>query len=371
MALELSHFRLLGGNKGFLRLDDANDKPQLTKFGDSAFASRLSNWFRDPGQTANQRLRTEFALVLQRQYGADFVRNVSGKIDLANATPLSARVVREIIAEGDDRSKKVKAAPLPLPGANGLATAKKAFAAASDKFIKDMQLRFTTDPQADTASYLMDAIVSYADSPIGFNTRFLMHAQRGGNPHAMKLAVALHDSVSFSSRPDLRQLNTQDWVRGALQDIMNDPAAANDAWLKLQKTELMGAQGASRMALLLNTALKSGTSPDKFKKVAIEGHTWATNAINDLEHTLEMLSNPAFSDKAPTAEAKSQLLDLRNKTHALLEQMRDPDGTFIGLRAFFAVAASDPNATLARLKQSPAGPAKHAPVTTRTGVGRG
>lgn len=343
MALDVTTFRRMAGNEGFLKASGGGDDAKVVKFGDG-FMGKLSSWIRDPGAVANKQLKATFVHSLNQKYGADFTKSVLDRIDSSSSKPLSARTVRDIIADGDALSARTPGMHKQTIDVGGTDVAHSSFSGAAQlseaagDFIKSMGFSSVekASGRTEVGSSVLKGISAHVDRPQQ-DSKFIVGQNLLGATSVVNFANTFGDGGKFVELGGeyITKYLTENNINAKL---FNDVAVAP-------------AQIVTRLSMSADAMAQYAAKNDEkgVAGIAKEALGVTKGQIDRHELALSILSKAEFIDGAPK-EMKGDLLDFRAQVLKELEVLRDTRGPFQGLIALAATAASDPNKVIEQFR---------------------
>lgn len=343
MSIDISAFRQIATDRGYVKASD--EGKGLTRFG-VGFFGRIAAWLRGPSAAANKALKADFLTAVKRTYGDSFLG--SQEIDgLRNATkqskPLSARLVRHIIAKGDEmlvEKRRQVDQKFHIDGKE--VTVKSSYKdlesmrQAADRFMQ--QARFDAK-----GSGLMSDMVAYIDKPSPGKLAALSNAPGGASVARFVEAYGVGDSPYLSHM--LKLVFTPAFSKRCVA-LRIDP-------FDISTAVIANVQQPSRLAILCkDLAQHANESPAQFKGIVKEMVSYVPNQALTLERGIKALSHPKISHEMPEQDVQALALMKAGLT-AMLNEVVDPDGPCQQLLAYATVAAMDLGAAQHHMKSVP------------------
>jgi len=350
MAIELSTFRALANDSGYIR---SNGKDTI-KLGGTGVFGKIREWVRSFDKTGNATVKADFLNTLSVAYGPTFlsspaVKNLIGHdpTDRNSSKPLSARTVRDIIAIGD---KKIlsetrpellrKTKPVPerdtqktLTFPNGAKTVTVTSSHASQADIKASAQRFIDSNNINNGtSDLLRSLINYINSKDEDEPTALKQlAQHSGSASTLSFAKAFKIKDETTKLPSM-DLSAVDPGSQDPQKMRTIQSAAG----------LCALQISSRMKMMADAVL-TAKDPNRASYAANEVLEKTSAQIKTLSEALDLISDSTVIDHGRLSpEAALDFVTLKTTIESQLSVLRDPNGIFQSFIAFAADVAIHP-----------------------------
>jgi hypothetical protein len=336
VSIDSFHRAALAGGDGLLKADSPKDSNQQVKsFGTGVFG-KLSAWIRDPGPEANKALKSQFMHALTQKYGAEFTRSQADQIGLGSDKPLTARAVRDVLAEA--------AKGRPITVVEGFTVSNTRFHDMNE--MRQVGERFlqTGGLNAQGGFTSLKDIVMYANNGTGASPmRFALY----NKPGTAALMTAFRDDPSLMAGKQ-KAANLPQLMENLEALRIKDPerfARYEGAQQQKGQAFIAVVQIPTRMemvtAALGKELLKKNPSEKAITDCAKEIVTWSDRAMKQLDRDIAMLGDPDIT-KGLSPEDRKGIQDLRNQLGDMRNAMAPKDSPFQHMIAFAASVIADP-----------------------------
>jgi hypothetical protein len=351
MTIDISTFRSVANDFGYIRANGQDD----VRLRGTGFFGGISKIFQSYKATENKGVRDQFLSTLKNTYGPEFTNSPAVQRLLnpaANTTLLSANVVRDLLALGDnalqEQEKKKNDELLANVKLKIHAPAPKASASENQKTI-EIQSGSHKAIQV-TSSYANQAELQASAQ------RFIQTTQLSQAGSGLLNAVTAHlnnqNDMSFAS---LKGMPGHEAALGFLHAFTLTPAMIsiqgqmdNIQTRNIQTGTLLidataGVLQTSTRTSFLAAELAKAKNPTEAGHKAKEILDVTASQIKKTESALNAIANRANFSTTLTLDNAKKLEILRSGLEGQLQSLRDPNGIFQSFRAFAGEVAMNPD----------------------------